>query len=105
MHTARVRSRLVRGEVFGSHAGGVRRWWGLPANQRSILTTRILEICILAHVFRDGSIADRVRCGWNAGLAAIAAPAAIKAWHVYPVQVVVGLPVPLSGGLILSLII
>lgn len=76
-------------QVFRSHTGGVRGWRGLPANQGGVLTPRVLKVCVLAHVFSDGGIADSVGCSGQASFATVAGATAVETGHVNAVQVIV----------------
>lgn len=49
-----------------------------------------------SHVLGDGRIADGVGGGWDAGLTAVAATAAVQTGHVHSVKAVVCLPWPRS---------
>lgn len=55
-----------------------------------------------SHVLRDGSVADSVCSCRDAGLAAVTAPAAVEAWHVHSVQVIMILSASMSHGLLLA---
>lgn len=58
-----------------------------------------------SHVLGNGSVADGVRSCRDAGLAAIAAAAAVEAGHVHTVQVIVILSASRSHGLLLTVLI
>lgn len=86
---ASVLVRSVGGKVLRSHTGGVRGWRGLPANQGGVLTPRVLKVCVLAHVFSDGGIADSVGGSGQASFATVAGATAVETGHVNAVQVIV----------------
>lgn len=58
-----------------------------------------------SHVLSNGSVADGVRSCRDAGLAAVAAAAAVEAGHVDSVQVIMILPASRSHGLLLTVLI
>lgn len=57
-----------------------------------------------SHVFGDRGVADGVSRGRDAGLAAVAAPAAVQTGHVHAVEAVVRLPGP-RGGLLAPVLV
>ena len=57
-----------------------------------------------SHILGDWGVADGVGRGWDAGLAAVAAPAAVQAGHVDAIETVVRLPRP-WGGLLLPVLV
>lgn len=57
------------------------------------------------HVLGDWGVADCVGCGWDGGLTAVAAAAAVQAGHVDPVQVVVVLSSSVAQGLVLAVLV
>ena len=58
-----------------------------------------------SHVLGDGRVADGVRGGGDAGLAAVAAAAAVQAGHVHAVQVLVVLPAAVAQGVVLLAVV
>lgn len=95
----------------------IKKYRSISTNTPWILHRRVKVTCMCSemvygvlmlcnsHVLCNGSVADGMRSCRDAGLAAVAAAAAVEAGHVHTVQVIVILSASRGHGLLLTVLI